>query len=281
MSIHPQTSLGAVSITVSNLEQSLAYYQQIIGLQIHRQADGVAYLGAGEQDLLILTEQAGARPADGYTGLYHFAILVPSRRDLALVLQHLVHSNVPLGASDHAVSEALYLNDPDHNGIEIYADRPREQWPYSRDGELQMTTIRLNARSVLSEITDADQWQGLPAGTTMGHIHLRVGDIPKARDFYVQTLGFDWIVDYGSQASFTSAGGYHHHIGMNTWESAGAPPRPANTAGLNYFTITLPDTAALETTVTNLREQKVAVEERDKGYFLKDPFQNGILLAAA
>lgn len=279
MSIHPQTSIGAVSITVSNLERSLAYYRQVIGLQVHSQQDGVAHLSAGEDDLLILAERKGAKSAAGYTGLYHFAILVPTRRALALVLRHLIQNNIPLGASDHAVSEALYLNDPDGNGIEIYADRPREQWPFSTVGELQMTTIRLNAPSILAEISDADQWQGLPAGTKMGHIHLRVGDIPTAKAFYTQTLGFDWMVDYGGQASFVSAGGYHHHIGMNTWESAGAPPRPEDAVGLNYFTVVLPDTAALEATVTQLQTQEYPVEKQDGRYFLRDPFQNGIVLS--
>lgn len=279
MSIHPATAIGAVSITVSNLQRSLAYYQNIIGLQLHSQNGRVIRLGAGAQDLLILTEQPHAQSFPERTGLYHFAILLPTRRDLALVLRHLIQNDVRLGASDHAVSEALYLNDPDGNGIEIYTDRPREAWPFSAAGELQMTTERLNAQSVLAEITDNDQWAGVPAGTTMGHIHLQVSDIPTAKAFYTQTLGFDWMVDYAGQASFLSAGGYHHHIGMNIWHSAGAPPRPTDAIGLNYFTVVLPDTAALEATVAHLQDADYPVEQQDNGYFLRDPFQNGILLS--
>ena len=275
--IHPKTSIGAVGLIISDLDRSLAYYQNVIGLQLFQNRAGVAKLGAGNELLLTLRENRDARPAGRpATGLYHFALLVPTRHDLALILRHLVEKEADLGAADHLVSEALYLNDPDGNGIEIYADRPRESWPMS-GGRLEMATNRLNFQDLLAQIEPGDSWRGLPPGTKMGHIHLRVADIPAAKRFYIDTLGFDHMLDYGHLASFISAGGYHHHVGLNAWESAGAGPRPENAPGLDHFELKMPASAveSLQNKVTDAGLDITPVEE---GFVIVDPFENKILI---
>src|SRR5436309_9787775 len=215
--------MGEVHLTVADLERSLRYYQSAIGLRVHARENGRARLGTGGEDLIVLTGEPGARPADGYSGLFHFALLVPERIDLARWLAYAARERVPLsGLSDHYVSEAIYLTDPDHHGIEIYADRPRELW----EGEvgLRLTTLPLDVDSLLGELDDpaAEPFDRLPAGTDMGHVHLRVASIPETIAFYRDVLGFGLQAALGEQAAFLGAGGYHHHIGANTWESAGA-----------------------------------------------------------
>jgi catechol 2,3-dioxygenase len=224
--------MGAVHLTVADLDRSLAYYEQQIGLRVHGRDEGAARLGTGGEDLLVLTEQPGARPADGYSGLFHFALLVPARPDLATWLAHAARERVPLaGLSDHAVSEAIYLRDPDHHGIEIYADRPRELW----DGRVRelMTTLPLDVDDLLSE---AGEYDGLAAGTTMGHVHLCVADVASAVAFY-EALGFEQMARLGDQAGFLAVDGYHHHVGVNTWQSRGAPYAPDDRARLTRMTV--------------------------------------------
>jgi catechol 2,3-dioxygenase len=235
--IAPATKVGAVEVTVSDLERSLAYYEGSIGLSLLESRGGGASLGAGGVELLRLVEEPGARPADGYTGLFHFALLVPARADLAAWLRHAVGDRVALtGASDHYVSEALYLRDPDHHGIEIYADRPRSLWGEHPD---RIGTWPLDIDDLLE--TSEDAAVELPAGTTMGHVHLRVSDVGETVAFYRDVVGFDLITQLGDQAAFLSAGGYHHHLGANTWESRGASAPPAGTASLRRFTVVVPD----------------------------------------
>jgi catechol 2,3-dioxygenase len=236
MSLPPETRMGPVHLSVSELARSLDYYENTIGLRVRGRDDGHASLG-GDEELLVLVEEPGARSARGHTGLFHFALLVPERADLARWLGHAARDRVPLtGASDHVVSEALYLRDPDEHGIEIYADRPREQWE-GRVAE-RMTTLPLGVDDLLR--ADDGAFEGLPAGTVMGHVHLCVRAIPESVAFYRDTLGFDLVAAIGDQAAFLSAGGYHHHIGANTWESAGAPPAPPGTARLLRTTIVVP-----------------------------------------
>ncbi|HEU5362369.1 MAG TPA: VOC family protein [Gaiellaceae bacterium] len=226
--------MGAVHLTVADLDRSLRYYEQQIGLLVQQRENGTARLGAGGEDLLVLTEQPGARPADGYAGLFHFALLVPTREDLGRWLAHAASDRVPLsGLSDHFVSEAIYLRDPDHHGIEIYADRPREIW----EGKVweQMTTLPLDTDDLLRGIEPA-AYEGMPGGTTMGHVHLCVTDVEASVDFY-RSLGFDLMAMYGDQAAFLSSEGYHHHIGANTWQSKGAPYAPDDRARLTGFTV--------------------------------------------
>jgi catechol 2,3-dioxygenase len=241
------TRMGAVHLTVADLNRSLDYYEQQIGLRVHAREGGRARLGTGGEDLLELTEEPGARPADGYAGLFHFALLVPERADLARWLAHAVHDRVPLsGLSDHAVSEALYLRDPDHHGIEIYADRPREEWE-GQVGE-RLTTVPLDVENLLGVLDDAPTapFDGLAEGTVMGHVHLSVGAIEPMNAFYRDRLGFAVMAGLGDQATFLSAGGYHHHLAGNTWQSGGAPYAPEGHARLTQMTIVLPDSASLD-----------------------------------
>jgi catechol 2,3-dioxygenase len=237
--------MGAVHLTVADLERSIAYYENEIGLRVHAREGETARLGTGE-DLLVLTEEAGALPADGYSGLFHFALLVPTRPDLARWLAHAARERVQLaGLSDHYVSEAIYLSDPDHHGIEIYADRPRELW----EGQVmeRMTTLPLDTNDLIAELDDpaAEPFVGLAEGTTMGHVHLSVADAEQSEAFY-RDLGFDLMARYGGEAVFLSSGGYHHHLGANTWQSRGAPYAPEGRARLTRVEILVPGATEAE-----------------------------------
>jgi catechol 2,3-dioxygenase len=273
--------MGLLALTVADLTRSLNFYQRVFGFTLLRQEGTTAVLGAGQTPLLVLHELAGAAPSPANaTGLYHFAILVPSRADLAQWLLHLAESDYPLsGASDHLVSEALYLSDPDGNGIEVYRDRARGEWPY-RNGALQMATDPLDLRALIAEAQAADRpWTGLAAGTRLGHMHLQVADIPTARTFYHDVLGFDVVVDMSRMgALFVSAGGYHHHLGLNTWQSRGGRPAPAGSAGLRYYTIHLPDAAALAPVLARLDAAGVPYREENGGVLVEDPWHNQVLL---
>jgi catechol 2,3-dioxygenase len=238
--IPAELTLGPVHLTVADLGRSLDYYRTEIGLDVLSENGGTATVGAGSRPLLVLVEEPGARPADGYSGLFHFALLVPERRDLARWLAHAARDRVELtGLSDHAVSEAIYLRDPDGHGIEIYRDRPREQWE-GRVLEL-MTTLPLDTNDLFSVLEDpaTEPFDGLPDGTVMGHVHLRVAEVEPTVDFY-RDLGFDLMAQLGHQAAFLAVGGYHHHLGANTWESAGSPQPPPGHANLRHATMLVP-----------------------------------------
>ncbi len=267
------TRMGAVHLTVSDLARSLEYYEGAIGLRVLSRDDGRASLG-GDEELLVLVEQPGAPSARGHTGLFHVALLVPSRGDLANWLAHSVRDRVPLtGASDHAVSEALYLRDPDEHGLEIYADRPREVWE-GRVFEL-MTTEPLDANGLLAE-ADEDGFTGLPGGTRVGHVHLCVSEIPETIAFYRDTAGFDLVAALGPEAAFLSAGGYHHHIGANTWESRGRGQAPEGSASLRHATVVLPSRDERDA----LADRLGAVES-EHGPLAHDPSGNALVLAHA
>lgn len=280
--IDPQTSIGAVHLTSASLERALGFYREVLGFQLLREQSPTATLTAdGVTPLLVLTEKPGARPKPPRsTGLYHFAILVPDRRHLARSLRRLVELRYPIdGASDHLVSEALYLSDPDGNGIEIYADRPRAEWPY-HNGQLQMATDPLDLPRLLAALQpDEPPWTDLHPQTRIGHIHLHVADLPVAERFYHGVLGFDLVTRYGPGALFVSAGGYHHHIGLNTWAGIGAPPPPPDAVGLHFFTVVLPDAAAMERMISHLETSGVAFARQTDGVRLHDPSGNGIQLA--
>ena len=276
--IHPDTKLGYVHLTVRDLRKSLAFYEDALGFKIHSQSGGTARLGAGESDLLVLTENPSARMAARATGLYHFAILVPSRFHLAQSLRRIADTETQVqGFADHLVSEAIYLADIDGNGIEIYRDRPRTEW-YDARGNLQMGTARLDVHGVLDELTGRDErWNGLGDGTVLGHMHLQIANVARDEAFYRDVLGFNVMANLGS-ASFVSAGGYHHHLGMNTWNSAGAPPPPPNAVGLRYFTMQLPTSDALSRTIDRVRRAGIAVEEMESGLLVRDPSHNSLVL---
>ena len=280
--IAPATTMGPVHLTVSELERSLTYYRVAIGLDVLEEGDGRASLGAGDTELLVLVEEPGARPAHGHTGLYHFALLVPERRDLAAWLSHAGRDRVPLvGLSDHFVSEALYLSDPDGHGIEIYRDRPREVWEGRVD--VRMTTLPLDVPGLLGELEDpaSAPFDGLPPGTAMGHVHLKVAGIDDTVGFYRDLLGFGLTAQLGSQAAFLAAGGYHHHVGANTWESAGAPPPPPGMASLRHATITLPGSAERDRVLGRLADADHDLRDGAEGPLVSDPSGNHLLLAVA
>jgi catechol 2,3-dioxygenase len=273
--------MGAVHLTVADLERSLAYYESTIGLAVVERTDGRASLGAGRTELLVLVEEPRARPAHRHTGLYHFALLVPERVDLARWLAHAARERVPLvGLSDHFVSEAIYLSDPDEHGIEIYADRPREVWGGQVDA--RMTTIPLDVQSLFGELEDpeSEPFEGLANGTVMGHVHFKVASVPETIEFYRDVLGFGLMAALGSQAAFLSAGGYHHHVGANTWESAGAPPPPAGSAALRHATIVLPSAEDREEVARRVADSGRGVEDTPQGPLVRDPAGNALVLSA-
>ena len=280
--IADRTTVGPVQLTVADLDRSLEYYRSAIGLDVRDRANGRAELGTSERELLVLDEIPGASPAYGHTGLYHFALLVPARAELARWLAHASRDSVPLvGLSDHFVSEAIYLSDPDGHGIEIYCDRPREIW----EGHVfeRLTTMPLDIGNLLAELPDpeSEPFERLPEGTVMGHVHLKVASIPDAIAFYRDVIGFALMAQLGDQAAFLSAGGYHHHLGANTWESAGASPPPEGTAALRQATIVLPDAAERDRLVERLDEAGHPAEETDDGPRVRDPSGNAFVLDVA
>jgi catechol 2,3-dioxygenase len=232
--------LGAVHLTVTDLDRSVAFYQDSLGLRQHRRDEPVAALGAGDEELVVLHGEPGARPAGRHAGLFHFALLYRAREDLARAVQRLALARTPIsGASDHGVSEAIYLDDPDGNGIELYADRPRDAWPPAPAGErVGMYTRPLDVQGLLATVAGAEPPRHAESGLRMGHVHLHVGDIDAAREFYAGVLGFEPMATYPG-ALFLAAGGYHHHVGVNTWRGEGVGPAPEGTVGLREWTVEL------------------------------------------
>jgi catechol 2,3-dioxygenase len=282
--IHPGAAIGAVRLTVSNLGRSQMFYERALGLSATELDDGALALGvAGERPLIELHgDQSAPRLNRRATGLYHLAVLVPTRRDLAFALKRLADERAPLdGASDHLVSEALYLSDPDGNGIEIYRDRPRGDWPYE-DDQLQMATNALDLRGVLSEIDGAEEPQRhAPSGTRIGHVHLQVAELEHSEAFYNGLLGFDVVVRGYPGALFVSAGGYHHHIGMNTWHSAGSTPPAPGSVGLRSFEVALPGGEELERVLARVRAAGITPETAPDGAtIVRDPSGNAVQLNA-
>ena len=281
--IAPDTSLGPVRLTVSELDRSRVFYEQAVGLRAVEHDDGALGFGApGGRVLIELRGDAAApRLNRRAPGLYHLAILVPTRSDLAFALARLVQAGWPLdGASDHMVSEALYLSDPDGNGIEIYRDRPREEWRRVGD-QLQMATLPLDLDAVLAELRGESELQeSAPDGTTIGHVHLQVADLAEAEAFYHGVLGFDVMVRGYPGALFVSAGGYHHHIGLNTWHSAGAPPAVAGSVGLRSFSVELPNERELQAVLARIDRANIASNPEPDGVLVRDPFGNGVVLNA-
>jgi catechol 2,3-dioxygenase len=234
---------GAVGLRVRDLERSLDFYRRAIGLEVLEQGAGVASLGVDGRRLLALEARRGAIRDFEAADLFHFALLLPSRAALGRQLRHLLAAGVPLtGASDHHVSEALYLDDPDGHGIELYRDRPRAGWTV--DGRIHLITERLDHEGVLAAGDDSGQaWAGLDPGTVMGHVHLQTRDLPAARRYYVERLGFDVTYEL-PQATFMSVGGYHHHVAVNVWGRKRKPAAPAaGGIGLLWYEIRVPEAA--------------------------------------
>lgn len=268
------TRLGAVQLTVRDLERLREFYERALGLRATDRADGSLALSGEDGRTLVELHGDSAAPVRNirHPGLFHQAILFPTRRDLALALARLAAVRWPLdGTSDHLVSEALYLSDPEGNGIELYRDRPREQWPH-REGELQVATLPLDLDDLLGELRSGDTLPELvPPGTTIGHVHLQVSELRAAAAFFQGPLGFEVTVGDLPGALFLSAGGYHHHIGANTWNSAGNPPPPAGAAGLRAYEIVLPDDAEVERALASAVTAGITLEHDDHGALVRDP----------
>jgi len=276
--IDARTRMGAVHLTVADLERSCEYYEGAIGLVVIEREEQRATLGAGGEVLLVLVANATGRAMPHATGLFHLALLLPERTDLAAWLAHARRRRISLaGASDHFVSEAVYLRDPDGHGIEIYADRPRAQW----EGHVAstMTTMPLDLDSLLS-LTDYDSpdYPGMPPATTMGHVHLQVSDIAATITFYRDVLGFGLMAEIQGSAAFFGAGGYHHQIAGNTWNSAGRAPAPAGFAALRHYTIVLADEQARDDVQRRLEHHGIAIEEHAGGPLVRDPSANALVL---
>lgn len=275
------THVGRVRLAVADLARSLAWYEPVLGVRVLGRDPGMAILGAHGDDtpLVELHERPGARavPRRGRLGLYHFAILVPDRGDLGRLLAHLASAGEHPGMADHAVSEAIYLNDPDGLGIEVYADRPRDEWR-SEGRQLHMTTDPLDVPGLLRAAGDG-RWAGLPAGTTIGHVHLHVGDIAMASAFYHESLGLDKVVWSYPGALFLSAGGYHHHLGTNTW-AAHVEPAGEMDARLLDWELIVPTTADAEQASESLAGAGYALERQDQGFVVADPWGTRVRVSA-
>lgn len=276
----PATRIGAVRLQVADLARSLAYYERVLGLrEVGRTSAGVSLGPVGGGSAIVeLRERPGARPVPrrGRLGLFHFAILLPDRASLGRFVRHLSDIGAYAGMSDHLVSEALYLTDPDGLGIEVYADRARDQWRYE-GRELQMATIPLNVQDLVSA-AGGNSWVGMPNGTTIGHVHLHVGDLDQAAGFYHDALGFDKVVWSYPGALFLSAGGYHHHLGTNTW-AAGAPPAAEDDARLVEWELVLPDAASVSSAAASVEKSGGTVERSSDGSVLaRDPWGTPIRL---
>jgi catechol 2,3-dioxygenase len=271
---------GAVRLNVADLERARIFYQETIGLRPLAPDDGVLRLGADEAAVVELVDSPGAPPRPpGTTGLFHLAILLPTRHALALALRRVVRSGWSLtGASDHLVSEALYLSDPEGNGIEVYRDRPAADWPDS-EGRLQMSTLPLDLEGLAAELDDPDVPNGeAPTGARIGHVHLNVADLDRAEAFYHGLLGFDVTVRGYPGALFVSNGGYHHDLGLNTWAGEGAPAPPANALGLNRFELFVDEPLELERLERRLYDAGIQASRDDHRVLTADPSGNGLLL---
>ena len=274
------TYVGHVRIKVENLDRSLKFYQDMIGFELLEQTLTTAHLTTdGKTSILSLEQPKNVMPKQNRTtGLYHFALLLPKRSDLAYFVTHLLEKGVHFASSDHLVSEALYLNDPDGNGIEIYADRDPTEWIWTKE-EVNMTVDSLDFEDLFKSIERKKVWNGLPVNTKMGHIHLHVSELIKSEQFYVKGLGFDVVNRYGEQALFLSTGKYHHHIALNTWNGIGAPKPDKNSVGLESFTIIYPNEEEIKKAVNNLENIGVKVIVKNGRYMTSDPSGNYIVLS--
>ncbi len=276
----PTTFVGHVKIKVEQLERSLPFYKEILGFDILEQTASTAKLTTdGKTSILSLEQPENVTPKQGRTtGLYHFAILLPEQSDLANIVVHLVNKGIRFGSSDHLVSEALYLHDPDGNEVEIYIDRDPSKWNWNGD-EVAMAVDPLDFEKLLTFATPDQPWQKMPAETVMGHIHLHVSELNKTEEFYVKGLGMDVVNRFGAQALFLSYGKYHHHVGVNTWNGVGAPAPSDNSVGLESFTLIFDNEETRKQAVTNLKQMGAEVVEKDYHFITFDPSGNAIELA--
>lgn len=276
--ILPAAAIGSVTLRVADEARALALYHDIIGLKVAGRDNGTLALGAGAEPFLFLEVDGAARPRPrrGLSGLYHVAILLPDRAALSSAISRLKDAGIKLGAADHAVSEAIYLYDADGNGLEIYRDRPRGEWP-RRDGLIQMTNAPLDFAGILAEGGREPADEHVPAGTRIGHVHLQVTDLDAAEAFYCGVLGFAKSAMLPG-ALFVAANGYHHHLAFNIWDSRGAPPPPGGMAGLAALTLEVP-AAELPVLRRRLAAANIAVAEEASRLVVHDPWRTTIGIA--
>jgi catechol 2,3-dioxygenase len=277
----PSTHVGAVHLTTANMAQQVLFYTSGIGLKLLRQEEKTAVLGANaDQPLLTLTWNPAARRQRGTTGLYHMAIRVPDRFELARTLAHLAQAGAEFeGVADHLVSESFYLKDFDGNGIEIYRDRLPNEWPRDSLGQLKMDTKPLDIDNLIGELMDKpSNWEGIHPKTDMGHVHLYVSTLGEAQHFYREIIGLELMQKLDTTAAFLSANGYHHHVAINTWLGEGAPAPDADASGLRWFELVVPDQNALDAIKSRAKAAGVKTKKQDGGFLLRDPSGNGILI---
>ena len=288
-SIAPKTLMGAISLTVANLENQLIFYQQAMGFKLHWREGNKVGLGAGGADLLLLTEESNLKKYRGVTGLYHVAYVFPSKRELAIAMARLFAIKYPNSPTDHIMTKTTYLDDLEGNGIELYCESPEDgTWKfangkyesYRKDGSWSNGREGLDVDELFGHLKEDDKLDvSIPPDTRIGHVHLHVRNVEEAVDFYHGILGFDIMgIAKEFQMGFVSAGGYHHHLGLNTWQGAGAPPPPADAIGLRYFTIDLPDQKAYDEVVARVDAAGLPSNQTEAGLLLHDPSQNGVVL---
>jgi catechol 2,3-dioxygenase len=290
--IPPSSLPGRVSLTVADLDRQIAFYESVLGLQLHGRDGNTARMGAGGDDLVHLTQIPGAVRHPRTTGIYHFAILLPSRRELARAVARLFSLRWPNAPTDHVMTKTTYLDDPEGNNIELYADTPEDgEWSFAdgqfyarwADGRPSNGREPLDVEALLTHLEKDDRLDlPMPPETRMGHFHLHVADLAASRRFYHDVLGFDVMgVAAEFRMGFVAAGGYHHHIGFNTWMGEGASAPPRDSLGLRYISFVLPDREALNQVVAHARERGAEFKENPEGLMTEDPSGNEFLFETA
>jgi catechol 2,3-dioxygenase len=270
----PALRLGAVDLTVADLDRAVDWYQRALGLRVHAHEPASAELGDGTETVVVLHEDPPARPAGRHAGLYHYALLYPGREELAHAALRLAATGTPIqGASDHGTHEAIYLPDADANGIELAADRPRDRWPEGLGYDRGPAPLDLD--SLLATVQGDEPPAHVADGLRMGHVHLHVGDIDRGLAFYRDVLGFEEQANLGT-AAFVSAGGYHHHLGFNVWNGRGAGPAPPHTVGLRHWTVQLPGAADVAAVRGRVEAAGIEVAPVERGFEVRDPWQTAV-----
>ncbi len=288
-SIHPKTKMGHISLKVANLENQIMFYQQALEFKLHWREGNKAGLGAGGADLLRLTEEPNLKKYRGVTGLYHVAYVFPNKRELAIAMARLFALKYPNSPTDHIMTKTTYLDDLEGNGIELYCESPEDGWmgmengkyiARRADGSLSNGREALDVDALFSHLKEDDKLDvSIPSETRVGHVHLHVRNVDEAVDFYHGIIGFDIMgVEKKFQMGFVSAGGYHHHLGLNTWQGEGAPPPPTDAVGLRYFTIDLPTQKAYDEVVARVDAAGIPSNQIEEGLLIHDPSQNGVIL---
>ena len=271
--------VGPVYLTVRDLDRAVRWYEQALGLQVHARDEHSAELGDGDVVTVVLEEDAEAQPAGRHAGLYHYALLYPSRAALGRAALRLLQSRTPIqGASDHGTHEAIYLPDADGNGIELAADRPRDQWPAGLGYSGGPAPLDFDA--LLETVRGEEPPAHVDEGLRMGHLHLHVGDVEEALAFYRDLIGFEEQANLGT-AAFVSAGGYHHHLGFNVWKGRGVGAPPEHTVGVRHWTVDLPTESDVDEVRSRLEAAGVETEPRDNGFLVRDPWGTAVVFEVA